>query len=112
MAKAENQIHFLGEIGQKAFIVKDNKVLMVQGTGEKNWDFPGDMLNEGEEIEKGLLRELEEELNITEAKVGRPFFAEVYNISKPPKFLLIYRVTLTNPDQEFTLPPEELSGFR
>lgn len=65
-------------IGQKAFIEKDGKVLVLNDPLE-NLDFPGGKIQEGEAIEgekdslfKALQREVKEETDL-EIEVGDPF---------------------------------------
>lgn len=57
--------HLLAHIGQYALIKNnDNKVLILERARSKTWCLPGGRLDECEEWDKALLRELREELNI------------------------------------------------
>jgi 8-oxo-dGTP diphosphatase len=65
-------------IGQKAFIEKDGKVLVL-GDPEEGLDFPGGKIQEGEAVDgdaaglsRALQREVREETNL-EIEVGNPF---------------------------------------
>jgi 8-oxo-dGTP diphosphatase len=55
------------KIGCEAFIVRDDKVLLLKRgnvDGEGTWSLPGGHLDFMERIDDGLIRELEEELDI------------------------------------------------
>lgn len=65
-------------VGQKAFIEKDGKVLVL-GDPDEGLDFPGGKIQEGEAVDgdrnslcKSLKREVREETNL-EIEVGDPF---------------------------------------
>ncbi|GGW27785.1 (deoxy)nucleoside triphosphate pyrophosphohydrolase [Arenibacter certesii] len=51
-----------------AIIVKDDKILIAQRSEEMKlplkWEFPGGKLNEGEDEEQAIIREIKEELNV------------------------------------------------
>jgi len=57
------------QIGVKAIIEKDNKILLIKRSGEygeisNSWDIPGGRTNFGEEPEDGLKREIKEETGL------------------------------------------------
>jgi 8-oxo-dGTP diphosphatase len=55
------------KIGCEAFIVRDDKVLLLKRgnvDGEGTWSLPGGHLDFMERIDDGLIRELKEELNV------------------------------------------------
>lgn len=68
MVKQDQQFY----IGQKAFIEKDNKILILIDP-LVGWDFPGGKIQEGElDFSQALKREVKEETNL-DIKVGLPF---------------------------------------
>lgn len=52
----------LFNVGVKAAIVKDDKILIVKHATKNFWDVPGGRIDDNESIEDTLRRELEEEL--------------------------------------------------
>lgn len=105
--------HFVGEIGQKALIVREGKVLMCHDIGSTSWDFPGGRLNKDEEPKAGLLRELKEELGV-EVVVGAPMFTAVKVVTANgiPRFFVVYRAELVDRDATFTLQQGEIEDMR
>ncbi len=64
-------------VGQKAFIKKDGKVLVLRDpiytvNGQSGIDFPGGKYRWGENLETELQREVDEETGL-KIKIGRPF---------------------------------------
>ena len=107
-------LHLLAEIGQKALITQNGKVLMCRGAGEGDfWDFPGGRLNEEENPQEGLLREIKEELGLEGVLVGSPIFTSVRSFEKrPPRFFVVYVCTLPTEDTVFKLQEEEIAEVR
>ena len=68
-------------VGQKAFIRKDDEVLVV-GWGDGKIDFPGGKIQIGEnDIIESIKREVREETGL-EIKVGIPFYTWVHTFSE------------------------------
>jgi 8-oxo-dGTP pyrophosphatase MutT (NUDIX family) len=58
-------------VGVKAAIVQDNKLLVVKHSTKGFWDIPGGRIDTNESIEQTLRRELNEELpSHTDAEIG------------------------------------------
>ena len=73
-------------ISTKAFIVHQNKVLILREAGAYEdgynagtYEIPGGRVEPGERFDSGLLREVEEEVGITSITVGKPFFIGEYH---------------------------------
>jgi len=54
--------HQTFNIGVKALILQDNRLMLLKRRDHNAWEMPGGRINVGEEIEETLLRELAEEL--------------------------------------------------
>lgn len=102
--------HFVGEVAQKAFIVKDGKVLMCRGKGFGDFDLPGGRIHKGETPKEGLHREIKEELGV-EITSGEPFHFHVTTetVSGIPRYILVFRAELVNPEQAFTVAEDEIA---
>lgn len=82
---------------------EDGSVLLLQKNGEKGfWEVPGGRIDDDEDIEATLRRELEEELpGISEVKIGRLLCAHrlPHDIGDNLGLMLLYfEVTATLPD--------------
>ncbi|NTU99306.1 NUDIX domain-containing protein [Candidatus Falkowbacteria bacterium] len=72
-------------ISTKAFIVHQNKVLILReadeyedGYNAGTYEIPGGRVEPGEFFNDGLLREIKEEVGLTSITVGKPFFIGEY----------------------------------
>ncbi len=85
-------------IGIKAVILKDNKALVLKeilSDQVEGYDLPGGRLEEGESIERGLIRELKEELDLDNFVVENllhVFERKDYNKNGSSLMLLFYKV--------------------
>lgn len=71
---------------QKAFIVKENKLLMVKKSEQdpKNpnkWEVPGGRMEFGESVEQHIKREVKEEVGL-DIQIGEPFAIWTWKIKK------------------------------
>lgn len=106
------EIHFLGQVTQKALIEKEGKYLFVQyPEGDKAaglWDMPGGRLDEGEGPLEGLLREVQEEIGVG-VVVGNIVGTGVFtNMSNVRSFVVIHAATLLNPVAQLVLQADEV----
>src|SRR4051812_48882988 len=92
--------HPVFEVSVKALIYQDGKLLLAKDDSGK-WDLPGGRLDEGEDIEACLHREVLEELGVKVVDIeSRPKFAKLIQFADDKKRLLIgFTVQLYN--QEF-----------
>jgi 8-oxo-dGTP diphosphatase len=105
--------HLVGQFSQKAFIVKDAKVLMTRGLDDNTLDLPGGRLHIGEDLTQGLMREVREELGI-EVEIGEPFHINIWYEAPEgtPRIQVVYLVTLANPAAPLTVAKDELEEVR
>ena len=103
MAKIENEVHFEGQIAQKAFIENDaGQVLLVQYPFDENpaagkWDLPGGRLNINESPLDGVKREVHEEIG-AEIIVDGIITTAVNVVTETFKlYIVVYRAKLVNP---------------
>lgn len=120
MSLKPSEIHFLGQVNQKAFIQKDGKVLLVKysedATKHPNilargkWDMPGGRLNEGESVFEGLKREVFEEIG-KEAVIEKPLVTGTFtNLARHKNFFVIYQVSLSDYSEPFHFHDGEVFG--
>lgn len=108
----EDQVFY---VGQKAFIDKDGKVLILSDSWRHELDFPGGKIQEGEfDFSAALQREVREETGL-EIEVGDPFC--VWHWRFPPKhrnggklvFLVGFRCNYVSGEVQIS---DEHSGYR
>jgi 8-oxo-dGTP diphosphatase len=86
-------------VGIKGVFVKDEKVLILKrqdSDGVVFWDMPGGRINDDEDIENALHRELKEELGVTGVLIGEvltAFRLPNYNRDGHGLMILYYRVS-------------------
>lgn len=104
----KDEIHFVGQIAQKALIEKDGKVLLVLypagDLAAGTWDLPGGRLNMGETAIEGLKREVKEEIGADIEMhgivgTGVNIVSDTFRL-----YVVVYRCTLSDPAAE--LMPE------
>ena len=107
------EIHFHGQITQKALIKRGEEFLMVlcsdNGKAAGLWDMPGGRLNEGESPLEGLQREVREEIG-AEIVIGNVLGTGVLtNMSNKRSFVVIHAATLLFPETDFVLQSKEVA---
>jgi 8-oxo-dGTP diphosphatase len=81
------------EVGVKAFIFHNNKVLILQrakpyiGENFTRWDIPGGRINPGEPLQEALAREIKEETNLKITRVIKIITAQ-YILRDPSKHVV------------------------
>ena len=83
-------------IGIKAAIVNNNKALIVADPRFSGYDLPGGKIDEGEDIEQALKRELKEELGLKDFKLGELIYAfprHDYHVEGTSIMLIFYIAT-------------------
>ncbi len=106
--------HFLGKISLRAIVVRDGKVLISRDVNDVDtWEIPGGRLHEGESLEEGLKREIQEELGV-DANIGALVYSEQFHQTRDGSLhlLLTYEVTLTDPTAEFRFDPHEVAEVK
>ena len=104
--------HFNGNVSQQAIIEKDGKFLVCRGIGDSVWGFPGGRLHKDEEPEKGLIREIKEELGII-VKIVRPIhICRSYHVkSKVWQVLIGYQSDILD-DTNQKIDPTEIEEVK
>ncbi|MEI6237856.1 MAG: NUDIX hydrolase [Candidatus Saccharibacteria bacterium] len=88
--------HLSAKIGQYAIIKNDaEKVLILERMRSKTWCLPGGRLNENEEWDTALLRELKEELNL-ECQNPSPIAVNIIKDDYQTKYCVYFKVDCTN----------------
>lgn len=97
------------KITVKAFIVKDNKVLLLQGGGRGWWELAGGKIEYGENPREALVRELKEELSVDNISIGEIIEARsrINDIGEPLHMVfIIYKCTMSG--NEFKISDEHI----
>lgn len=97
------------KVAVKAFIIKDNKVLLLQGGGRGWWELAGGKIEYGENPREALARELQEELHVDNISIGEIIEARsrINDIGEPLHMVfIIYKCTM--PDNEFKISDEHV----
>lgn len=91
----DKNLHFMGKVAQKAVIEHDNKILVCKGVGDTVWEFPGGRLHSSESPQEGLIREIQEELQLS-IQVERPLYTCLswHSKSGVHNFFIAYHCTV------------------
>ncbi|MBI3442991.1 MAG: NUDIX hydrolase [Candidatus Sungbacteria bacterium] len=109
--QGDHHKHFIGDIPQKAIIIHEGRVLIVQDD-KGMWQLPGGRLHEGETPIEGLQREIREELSV-EVKVVSIFDTFVFvSVSGARHFLVIYSCELLGDIKDIQKQEDEIKGLR
>lgn len=65
------------KIASRAIILHNNKILLVQHKGRNFYSLPGGKVDEGEDVQTALVREIEEELAV-HAKIEKMLFVHEF----------------------------------
>jgi 8-oxo-dGTP diphosphatase len=102
----KDEVHFEGQIAQKALIEKDGKVLLVLypagDLAAGTWDLPGGRLNMGETAIEGLQREVKEEIG-ADVEVHGVLGTGINIVSDTFRlYVVVYSCTLIDPMAKLT----------
>jgi ADP-ribose pyrophosphatase YjhB (NUDIX family) len=71
-------------VGVKAVIVQNGRLLLLKRRGRPFWDVPGGRINHGEDVRQALERELREELpGVSRIRIGRLLYVEQTEFGLP-----------------------------
>jgi len=103
------QEHEVVQVGQKAVLIRDGRVLILEGSAHPGtWDLPGGRINQGEDPATALRRELEEELGARTIEILDLVHYDVWYRPNKVNILLIGHL-ISSPQKDFTLSKEHLS---
>lgn len=93
------------------------KMLVVQEkTGPaaawKLWKMPTGLLDSGEDIQDAAIRELLEETGLEATMKGIICFRQAHSPSRSSDLFFVCRMDLTDPNQEWSLQPEEIAEIQ
>lgn len=95
-----------------AAIIHNDKILLTKDVGDKGWKFPGGHVEEGESFEKGVIREIKEEVGL-EAEIDRWVLEERYCKADRPDFLVhkMFYMVKAKIDQ-VVIDPKEVETYK
>lgn len=109
-----SETKFLGKVSLRALLLQEDRVLITRDVQDKNmWELPGGRLHEGESLEKGLTRELREELGI-EVVLGPLVYSEQFRQTRDGSLhlLLTYTATVEPSNQTIECDQTEIAEAR
>ena len=107
-------------VSVKALITNDRGQVLVVKENQDTWSLPGGGLDHGEEPLAGVVRELKEELGITDASGLEPFCVKTFYLEHKEAWLMwvVFKAKIT--EEKFTLgegvteavfiDPDDLAG--
>ncbi|MBP7834724.1 NUDIX hydrolase [Candidatus Saccharibacteria bacterium] len=91
-----NENYLLAHIGQYALIKNnENKVLLLERVRSRTWCLPGGRLNENEEWDVALLREMKEEIGL-ECSNPKPFAVNILKDDYQTKYCAYFTLVCSN----------------
>lgn len=107
-------------VSVKGVVERDGRFVLLKNERDE-WELPGGKLEPGETIEDCLVREIEEELDLS-TKVGRPLNNWVYFVNGVHVLIVTYALQILNEKAEMRMshehkelrlfPLEEIAGLR
>jgi 8-oxo-dGTP diphosphatase len=93
----------------KALIIRDDKVLLLQGGGRGWWELAGGKIEYGEDPREALARELQEELNVDTISIGEIIAvrSRINDIGEPLHMVFIIYSCIM-PDDNFKISDEHV----
>ncbi|OGC80291.1 hypothetical protein A2943_00240 [Candidatus Adlerbacteria bacterium RIFCSPLOWO2_01_FULL_51_16] len=108
---AINKELFVGNVAQKAIIIRDGKILVCRGIGDTVWEFPGGRLHAGEAPEESIVREIKEELGL-DIKNVKPFRVEPSFHYKSNMHQVFIAYTCTCDTLDLVIDPTEVEEWQ
>jgi 8-oxo-dGTP diphosphatase len=71
MTEDTDESNFRGQVTQKGIVCCEDEVLLVRSATDDSWSIPGGRVQDGENADEGLARELREETALS-VRVGEP----------------------------------------
>lgn len=104
--------HFFGKVAQKALVIKEDKVLITKDVNESvNWELPGGRLDEAEDPEEGIKREIREELGV-ECEVRSIFSIDRMYHARDDQWMLVIYYIVELLSEDFQVDPIEVSEMK
>src|SRR6516165_5040391 len=107
-------------VSVKGVVERGGRYVLLKNERDE-WELPGGKLEPGETIEDCLVREIEEELNLS-TRVGRPLNNWVYFVNGVHVLVITYALQILDESAEMrvshehkelrSFPPEEIAGLR
>jgi ADP-ribose pyrophosphatase YjhB (NUDIX family) len=110
---SNSEQHFVGQVAQKAIIVRGDKVLITRDSRDENtWEIPGGRLNVGETAKDGLKRALFEELGV-HGEVHEVVHVDMFHHKRSgiDALVLVYKVTISE-EAAFVVDPLEVAEMK
>lgn len=103
--------HLFADIPCKALIRRGDEYLLVQEM-DGQWALPGGRINVGETIEKGLKREVREEIGL-EIEIGKPLDCHIYTSkSGVNHFTVVFDAKMVDENADVKVDQVELKDAR
>lgn len=109
MSDKITETHFCGKVAQKIILIRDKKVLITRDSRDQIWELPGGRLNEGENPQTGVLREVEEELGVDVAVERVVYINQFLHSNNKPALVIIYQARLVDESAVFSPDPLEVA---
>ncbi len=97
--------------GSRAIILHDNKVLLVKNINVKHWSLPGGKIDSGESPEECILRELKEELSLSEIRTDYRLGEYISKNEGKTDTVYIFIINLSSPTFERQWEIEDARWF-
>lgn len=101
--------HFVGEITQKALILKNNEVLITRDIDDPKFELPGGRLHCNEDPIEGIKREILEETGKSILVKGVYHLGFVTSNSGKERFMVVHNCEFEDPVAEIQLQEDEIT---
>ena len=99
-------------VGVKSLIIYNRKTLLIKRVSAEGgtWEFPGGLMEFGEDLHNALRREIKEETGLEDISVGRLIYAMTAKVNPERQVVGLGYISYANSDK-VTLSPSEHTDY-
>ena len=100
------------KVGLKSIILYERRALLIKRAADDGglWEFPGGLMEFGEDLHETLRREIKEETGLDDIRIGKLLYAMTAKVSPSRQIVGLGYLSYAN-SSDITLSPDEHTDF-